>query len=271
MQPVVLAVVSPKGGVGKTTVALNLAHALAARLGPVALVDTDPQGNLGHSVAARRAVGGGVGLWEVERGDVSLGRALARSAWGRDGLDLLSAGRPPGGAVDDWADALTEGSVLGPIFRRLSRRYPVVIVDTPSGLSGPTRGVMAHATHLLAPVQAEPLALRSAPQLLERLARWTGGGDRPVLAGLLPTMVRSKNPVSLGAAQELFRLFPSNVVLEAFVPWDEDLLAASAEGLPVALLGGGDGPRPAVATVFSELAEELAPRLGAPEEEEVTP
>lgn len=254
----VLAIVSPKGGVGKTTLAFNLAFALAERGSSTVLVDVDPQGAVGASVLGQVEA---AGFYEVTRGEMSLTRALERDAAAP--LHLLPSGRPDARAVDDWADALAWGELPRSLFRSLSLRYDVIVVDTPSGLTGPTRGVLAHATHLLVPVQAEPLALRTAPQLVERLAvlaEQAGDGGGAELLGLVPTLVRSHNRISLAAVQELYRLFPEGRVLDSFIPWDPAFLEASAEGVPVGRLPGA---RPAVATVFDELAREISPRLDA--------
>lgn len=244
----VLAIVSPKGGVGKTTLALNLAHALAEQGRSTVLVDVDPQGAVGASVMGQ---GDAPGFYGVFEGELSLSRALERDAVAP--LHLLPSGRPQARHVDDWADALAWGRVTRDLFASLSQRYELIVVDTPSGLTGPTRGVLQHATHLLVPVQAEPLALRTAPQLVEHLAEHDAE-----LLGLVPTLVRSHNRISLAAVQELYRLFPGGRVLESFVPWDPAFLEASAEGVPVAKLSG---PRPAVAAVFDEMAREITDRL----------
>lgn len=260
---IVLAIVSPKGGVGKTTLALNLAYALAEQGRSTVLVDIDPQGAVGASVTGQVNA---PGFYEVAGGELSLGRALEREAVAP--LHLLASGRPEARHVDDWADALAWGRLPRELFRSLSLRYEMIVVDTPSGLTGPTRGVLAHATHLLVPVQAEPLALRTAPQLVERLAALGEEGRKEAgaeLLGLVPTLVRSHNRISLAAVQELYRLFPKGRVLESFVPWDPAFLEASAEGVPVAKLSG---PRPAVAAVFEEMAEEIAERLEGPMDDE---
>lgn len=258
----VVAIVSPKGGVGKTTLALNLAYALAEQGSSTVLVDVDPQGAVGASVTGQVDA---PGFYEVTGGELSLTRALERDAVAP--LHLLPSGRPEARFLDDWADALAWGVLPRELFRSLSLRYDVIVVDTPSGLTGPTRGAMAHATHLLVPVQAEPLALRTAPQLVEHLADLaeTSDGEGARVLGLVPTLVRSHNRVSLAAVQELYRLFPKGRVLESFVPWDPAFLEASAEGVPVGKLSG---PRPAVATVFDDMAREIVARLiGTPEQE----
>lgn len=248
-----LSVVSPKGGVGKTTVALNLAYAFARRGWETVLVDVDPLGGLGRSLSPEPSPG----LWEVVEEGALLGQVLD---WGEGEDDprpaLLGAGRPSGGRVDPWARRLAAGEDLAPVFRALRNRFPVVLVDTPAGLTGPTRGALVHSTHLLSPVQAEPLALRALPALLDALAELREQGVGAELVGLVATMVRSRETVSLAAAQELFRLMPRGLVLESFVPWDPAFLEASARGEPVTA-----SMKAAVAAVFDQLVEELVPRL----------
>lgn len=249
----VLAVASPKGGVGKTTVALNLAWALAGRGWETLLVDLDPLGGLGLSLAG---AGRSAGLWEVVEEGALLGRVLR---WGSSAQApaLLTAGNPHPRRLESWNRRLASGEDLEPLFRALGRRFRVLVLDTPAGLDGPTAGALDLADHLLAPVQAEPLALRTLPALLEQLAARLESREIR-LAGVLATMVRSREDVSLNTAQELFRLFPRDLVLETFIPWDAALLEASARGEAVARPGPD---RPPVARVFDQLAAELEGRL----------
>lgn len=248
-----LSVVSPKGGVGKTTVALNLAYAFARRGWDTVLVDVDPLGGLGRSLSPEPSPG----LWEVVEKGMLLGRAIEWGATEEPAPALLGAGRPAGGEMEPWSRRLAAGEELAPVFRALRSRFRIVLADTPAGLTGPTRGALLHSSHLVSPVQAEPLALRTLPMLLEALASLREQGADAELVGLVATMVRSREAVSLGAAQELFRLFPRGLVLESFIPWDPVFLTASARGEPVT-----GSQKAAVAAVFDQLVEELAPRLG---------
>jgi len=247
-------VVSPKGGVGKTTLALNLAYAMARRGWETVLVDLDPLGGLDHSLFPDRYPG----LWDVVEEGLLLGRVLH---WGDRDQDatpaLLGAGHPPGDRMEQWGRRLASGEGLGSIFRALHGRFPLVVMDTPAGLAGPTRGALLHATHVLSPVQAEPLALRTLPVLLDTLSALRERGAKAELVGLVASMVRSRERVSLAAAQELFRLFPPGLVLDPFIPWDPVFLEASAQGAPVF-----EAEKAAVGSVFDQIAEELAPRLG---------
>jgi len=163
--------------------------------------------------------------------------------------------------MDEWIHRLSTGEDLRPIFRALHGRFPVVVIDTPAGLGGATRGALLHATHVLSPVQAEPLALRTLPVLMEAVAALRNQGAKLEIAGLVATMVRLREPVSLAAAQELFNLFPRGTVLESFIPWDPAFLQASARGEPIVV-----SEKTAVAAVFHHLAGELIPRLGLTED-----
>lgn len=250
----VLAIVSPKGGVGKTTLALNLAYALARRGWETVLVDLDPLGGLGASLSPERSPG----LWDVIEEGQLLGRVLRWFDAGDEPAPaLLQAGHPPAARMQEWVLRLAAGEDLAPVLRALASRFPSVVIDTPAGLHGPTRGALVHATHLVSPVQAEPLALRTLPVLLDALGLLRRRGMEAELAGLVATMVRSRDDVSLSAVQELFRLFPRGLVLDSMIPWDPAFLAASARGQP--LIATGDT---AVAAVFDQLAEEMAPRIG---------
>ena len=119
------------------------------------------------------------------------------------------------------------------------------------------------------PIQAEPLALRSVGQVLEAVGRLREDSRRLSIVGFIVTMLSSRQQVSLAVAQETWSMLPVDLVLEAFVPRDEAFLVASAQGVPLGLLGKRPPP---VATVFDQLAAELEPRLGLlTEESEVEP
>jgi chromosome partitioning protein len=251
----VLAVVSPKGGVGKTTVALNLAYVLAKRGWPCLLVDADPQGAIGLSLTgkAREAKG----LAECLSEKLPLREAVLSTRV--PNFHILPIGHPPLRQLARWDMALADGRYLASVLRQAEADYRVVLVDTGSGLTGTTHGVLCNATHLLSPLQAQPLALRVLPQLLETVGAFKSRGMNLTIAGLVLTMVQTANPVSLSVSQESWGLFSDNLLLESFVPADPVFLEASAKGVPVGLLSRHP---PRAAMVFENLAVELEPRLG---------
>lgn len=251
----ILAVGSQKGGVGKTTVSINLACALARRGWKVLLVDADPQGSIALSLSRRaRGVRGFRDLLK-EGGDI---QSLALPTRLPE-LKVL-----PSGLADPAFDEAVERGVgpgsLDGFFTALRRLdYAVVVLDTAAGTGALTRALFAVATHVLLPQQAEPLGLRSLPSLLQALTRLREQGAGFEVLGILLTMLQNGSTTSEGAAADLRRLAPASLVLRTAIPRDEDILTASEKGVPVAMLHRHPPP---VAAVFDQLAAEIEPRLG---------
>ncbi len=252
-----LAIASQKGGVGKTTVALNLSLALAKRKWKTLLVDTDPQGSVGQSV--QKAVREGKGL--VAYLD---GRTLADSVIKTrlPGFELLIAGTSPM-RLATMGPSLSAG--LERLVSQSADSYDIVIIDTPSGMYGITEAALRNCDQLLVPLQAEPLALRTVGQVLDVVGNLKQSGARLVIAGFIVTMLSSRNEVSLSVAQESWSMLPSDLVLEGFVPRDDAFLKASAYGVPLGLLSKRP---PAAAAVFDQIAGEMEARLGLAKPEE---
>jgi chromosome partitioning protein len=217
-------------------------------------VDTDPQGAIGLSLARRS--GHFLGLTNYIEGERPLEHLTLTTRL--PNLRILLLGGLAAGEVDAFVDSVCNGSILGELFEEASSKCDLVVLDTPSGLTGITREVMRRCTHLLSPLQAEPVALRSFDQLLRMVDHLRGRGAALELTALVLYMLQARDMSSLGVAQEVWASFPRDFVLETTVPRHPAFLAATAAGVPVGLLA--ERP-PAVARVFDELAEELQPRL----------
>jgi len=250
-----LVVASQKGGVGKTTLSLNLAYALAARGHRVLLVDTDPQGAIGLSLARRGGTLRGLVNYQEDGRpleELSLPTRLPE-------LRLLVLGTLPLSRVDAFAMEIASGELLPRLIAEAAARTDVLVFDTPSGLAGITAAVLRRGSHLISPLQAEPLALRSVDQLLAMVALLKEEQAELDLLGFVLSMVQLRNEASLGVAREIWSSFPPDLVFETTLPRHPDFLAASAAGVPVGLLGTSPPP---LAAVFDQLAMELEPRLG---------
>jgi chromosome partitioning protein len=249
-----LAIVSPKGGVGKTTLCLNLAYAFAQMGRKTLLVDTDPQGGIGHSLSGKaKDAGGLVDLVAGEAAD----RVVIQTR--NKNLSILPVGQPPWDRLPAWSAQMANPGFLAMHLEPLEADYEIAVIDTPAGLAGATSGVMSYATHLMMPIQTEPLAIRVVGQLMEVLAHARSQGARAQLSAVVLTMARMRDDTSLSVTQEAWALFPEKLMLDTIVPRDAELLYASAHGVPVGLLRKRPPP---VTAVFDRIAAELEPRLG---------
>ncbi len=250
---ITLAIASQKGGVGKTTLALNLSLALAERGWRTLLVDTDPQGGVGLSL--QRPAGQGLVGYVAERTALELILLATRVPQ----LTLLPVGKM---AIEDthaFGDRLWDGHEIRRLVADTKQRFDVIVLDTPSGFGGITMGVMRASDAVISPLQAEPIAMRSVPQLLEVIGALRLAGSTVRLIGLVLSMLQLRNADSLAVAQEAWSEFPSDLLLQTTVPRDAAFLAASHLGVPVGLLSRRPPP---VAATFHQLAQELEPRLG---------
>lgn len=232
-----ICIANPKGGVGKTTVALNLAVGMAERGHRTLLVDMDPDGGIGLALA--RGDAELIGLADVLAGVVPPDEALLTTKLPT--LSLLPRGRLDPNDVCEFEEALTRTGAFGGLLDAVDRDIDLVILDTPSGLGRVPRAALTVADFVLIPLQAEPLALRTLPQLLRVIdhVRKTEN-PRLQLLGIAPTMVDVKKEPSRTVLETLWTDFGG--VLDTVFPRADVFSVASERGLPAAFLGGQRAP-----------------------------
>ena len=251
----VLAVVSQKGGVGKTTTAINLASALARRGRKTLLVDVDPQGAVRHGVGLTGSEHP-AGLADVLAGthelqDVVLPTPLP---W----LRVLLAGTvAEAGEHESYHNELARSPKLGELFKRARSRGYIVVVDTPPGLGAVTRRVLAHSEHVIVPLQCEPLALQTTTQILRAVRDASATNPSLVLDGILLTMLEDGNAVSQRVAQYVRAQLPAELLFDIAIPRTMASIDAFAAGQPVVLRS----PQDAAAQAYERLAALLDPKL----------
>jgi chromosome partitioning protein len=249
-----LVIASQKGGVGKTTVALNLAVALAERGRRTLLVDLDPQGAIGLSLAKGDTEL--VGLAELVTGRASPQEALLTTRL--SGLQLLPRGRLDATDVAAFEEEIARPGALDEALKATEAGSDVVVVDTPSGLGRVTSAAMVVADFVLMAFQTEALALRSVGQALRVIEHvQTTANARLQLVGILPTLVERERSGTHTVLSEMWNGFPDT--LETVVPRTEAFARASALGIPVGFLGASAGE--SEARRFHLLADELEARM----------
>ena len=251
----VLAVVSQKGGVGKTTTAINLATALARRGRKTLLVDVDPQGAVRHGVGLTGVVHP-AGLADVLAGthelqDVVLATPLP---WLRV---LLAGSVADSGDHEQYHAQVARSPKLGELFSRARRRGYLVVVDTPPGLGAVTRRVLAHSQHVIVPLQCEPLALQTTTQILRAVRDAAAENGGLVLDGILLTMLEEGNAVSQRVAAYVREQLPREMLFDVAIPRTMASIDAFAAGQPVVLRS----PEDPASQAYTRLAELLDPRL----------
>jgi chromosome partitioning protein len=252
----VLAVVSPKGGVGKTTVSLNVALALAQQGHSVLLVDVDPQGGIGASLAprARQAPG----LYDALMGRELLKNCLLATRVKK--LRILPAGQLEPEEALTRIPQLMSMELWAKYTRWMASQADLVILDTPAGMLGVTTMVMAASTHVLGVLQTDALTLRSFPLLRRTLDDLATKGRAPGLSGIVLNRVSGSSAVPLAALRDITSAHSLDVMLDPGIPEDEAFVQASREGVPVGLYYASSGKD--YGRLFDELATQIASRVG---------
>lgn len=225
-----VAVANQKGGVGKTTTAINLATALAAIGWRVLLVDLDPQGNastgLGVAQSARTK-----SSYDVLIGDVTIIEAVVETKVPR--LDLLPATVDLSGAEIEMVAIEGRTHRLAQAFDEAPEgRWDICLLDCPPSLGLLTVNALVASRHLLVPLQSEFFALEGLSQLLQTVERIRVAFNPDLsILGVALTMFDRRNNLSQQVADDV-RACLGNAVFETVVPRNVRLSEAPSHGLP---------------------------------------
>lgn len=223
----IIAITNHKGGVGKTTTAVNLSSALCRRGTTVLVIDLDPQSHatvcLGYQPTEITSI------YDVLCGDRTLEETIIST---RYDIDLVGADINLSAADIELMNEIGRESILSTKLEPILSRYDYVILDCPPSLSILTLNALVAGTHVLIPVQPSFLSLYGIKKLLDLIAAMQQRLKKNVQMNFLVTMFDKVTNVSKKIQQDLNSSFP-NAVYRTVIHRNVALTEAAAAGLPI--------------------------------------
>lgn len=252
--PIVLALANQKGGVGKTTTAVNLGGELARRDQRVLLIDADPQGNATTSLGVAKS-SLHVTTYHILMTNPPLKQAIIPT--GRPGYDLVPADENLAGAMVELVYADERERKLERFVARLGNRYDWILIDCPPSLGLLTLNALCAANSVLIPLQCEYLALEGLVQLKGTIERVQQHFNQQLsIAGVVMTMFDGRTNLAQQVVEEVRRYFP-NSIFNTLIPRAVRLSEAPSYGRLIAEYD----PQSRASAAYSALANELLVRL----------
>lgn len=246
----IIAITNQKGGVGKTTTAINLGASLAANELRVLLVDSDPQGNATTGVGIEKKPES-LTFYDALLRDVPMKNIIIRTEC--DGLDIAPADKNLVAANLDMVDLPDRELRLRPALQTVRESYDYILIDCPPALDLLTLNALLAADSVLIPIQCEFFALEGISQLVDTIDRVREGLGHPLtIEGILLTMFDDRTTLTRQVADDLKEFF-SDQIFATVIPRSIRLAEAPSYGKPILMYD----PRSRGAESYIKLAKEL--------------
>ena len=246
----IIAIANQKGGVGKSTTAINLAACLAEKEQKVLIVDIDPQGNATSGLGVSKDDVENT-IYQVMLGTISADDAIQKDVF--DNLDVLPSNVNLAGAEIELIDVENREYILKNILYYIKDRYDYIVLDCPPSLSMLTVNAMTAADTVLVPIQCEYYALEGLTQLIHTINLVKRKLNPELeLEGVVFTMYDARTNLSLQVVENVKENLGQNIY-KTIIPRNVRLAEAPSHGLPINIYDS----KSAGAESYRLLAEEV--------------
>ena len=229
----IIAVANQKGGVGKTTTAINLSACLAEKNKNVLTFDIDPQGNTTRGLGVEKSTLENT-AYELLLGEATLEETILLNIY--ENLSLIPSDMELAGAEIELIGDAESSFIMKKCLDKLKKQYDYIIIDCPPSLSILTVNALTGADTVLVPIQCEFFALEGLTQLMHTIELIKKRlNPRLEIEGIVFTMFDARTNLSLQVVEEVKRKLKRTNIYQTIIPRNVRLAEAPSYGLPINL------------------------------------